>query len=169
MLSKICTTCNKTYYSIKIDGLAKHFHKAKLGKYGFAAICKTCKNKLTRKYGKKRESKAVDKIKNCIVCSKQFNARRWNITVCSTECAKFRNKVLVKINSHKYDEQNKKLAQKEINRKNKMKAYTKQEEDFINKNRGTMKLKDIAKKLNRTTRGIILKISLMKAKNDKSR
>ena len=51
------------------------------------------------------------------------------------------------------------LAKKEISRKNKNKRYTKQEVDFIMENRGFMKLKDIAKKLNRTTRSIILKIN----------
>ena len=51
------------------------------------------------------------------------------------------------------------LAKKEMNRKNKNKRYTKQEVDFIMENRGFMKLKDIAKKLNRTTRSIILKIN----------
>lgn len=167
MLSKICTYCNKTFYSIKIDGFAKHFHKAKLGKFGFASACKVCRAEQNKKYNKKRESKAVEKIKTCIVCNTVFNARRWNITVCSTECYKFRNKVLVKMNRNKYDLEAKELAKKEKTRKNKMKPYTKQEEEFIMQNRGEMKLRDIAKKLNRTTRGIILKITQLKAENEK--
>jgi hypothetical protein len=30
MLSKKCTNCEKTFYAIKIEGLSKHFYKAKL-------------------------------------------------------------------------------------------------------------------------------------------
>lgn len=112
MLSKICTYCNKTFYSIKIDGFAKHFHKAKLGKFGFASVCKVCRAEQNKKYNKKR------------------------------------------------------AAKKEKTRKNKMKPYTKQEEEFIMQNRGLMKLRDIAKKLNRTTRGIILKITQLKVENE---
>jgi hypothetical protein len=164
MLSKKCTNCEKTFYAIKIEGLSKHFYKAKLGKLGFSNICKSCKKELYP--DKPKESKRVEKIKTCIVCSKEFDARRWVDTVCSKECKAFRNKVLVKINNSKYDMKARELAKKEISRKNKNKRYTKQEVDFIMENRGIMKLKDIAKKLNRTTRSIILKITQLKAEDE---
>lgn len=163
MLSKKCTNCEKTFYAIKTEGLSKHFYKARLGKLGFSNICKSCKKELYP--AKPKESKRVEKIKTCVVCSKEFDAKRRVDTVCSKECKAFRNKVLVKINRSKYDLEARELAKEEISRKNKNKRYTKQEVDFIMENRGFMKLKDIAKKLNRTTRSIILKITQLKLEN----
>ena len=163
MLNKKCTNCEKTFYAIKLENFSKNFYRSKLGKYGFEAICKSCKKKLYQ--NKKTESKRVEKIKTCIVCSKVFDARRWVDTVCSKECSKFRNKVLVKMNNSKYDLKAKILAKKEVNRKNKDKPYTDEEVSFIIKKRGNMLLKDIAKKLNRTTRSIILKINKLKKEN----
>ena len=163
MLSKKCSNCEKTFYAIKLEGLSKHFYKAKLGKLGFSNICKNCKKELYP--DKPKESKRVEKIKTCIVCSKEFDARRWVDTVCSKECSKFRNKVLVRMNNSKYGLKAKQLAKKEVNRKNKNKLYTDEEVSFIVKNRGNMLLKDIAKKLNRTTRSIILKINKLKKEN----
>ena len=69
------------------------------------------------------------------------------------------------MNNSKYDLKAKQLAKKEVNRKNKDKPYTDEEVSFIIKKRGNMLLKDIAKKLNRTTRSIILKINKLKKEN----
>ena len=69
------------------------------------------------------------------------------------------------MNNSKYDLKAKNLAKKEVNRKNKDKPYTDEDVGFIVKNRGNMLLKDIAKKLNRTTRSIILKINKLKKEN----
>ena len=88
MLNKKCTNCEKTFYAIKLENFSKNFYRSKLGKYGFEAICKSCKKKLYQ--NKKTESKRVEKIKTCIVCSKVFDARRWVDTVCSKECSNFR-------------------------------------------------------------------------------
>ena len=69
------------------------------------------------------------------------------------------------MNNSKYDLKAKNLAKKEVNRKNKDKPYTDEDVGFIVKNRGNMLLKDISKKLNRTTRSIILKINKLKKEN----
>ena len=60
MLSKKCTNCEKTFYAIKIEGLSKHFYRAKLGKLGFSNICKSCKKELYP--SKPKESKRVEKL-----------------------------------------------------------------------------------------------------------
>ena len=43
MLNKKCTNCEKTFYAIKLENFSKNFYRSKLGKYGFEAICKSCK------------------------------------------------------------------------------------------------------------------------------
>ena len=70
------------------------------------------------------------------------------------------------MNRSKYDLKVKKLAKKRSkSKKTKISLYTDEEVSFIVKNRGNMLLKDIAKKLNRTTRSIILKINKLKKEN----
>lgn len=163
MLEKTCTNCNKTFYVIKVEDFSKNFHKAKLGKYGFNARCKPCRNKLENIY-QKPSVRQFREDRNCIVCNKVFTPRRDIDTTCGKECSGFRTKIARRLDYDKYLRENRKLAKKEILRKNKMKRYTKKEVDFIMENRGTLTLKQIAKKLDRTTRSIILKIHLINKK-----
>jgi hypothetical protein len=82
MLSKKCTNCEKTFYAIKIEGLSKHFYKAKLGKLGFSNICKTCKkelypeNKLTKKCCKKAKKSLAGNY--CSICGKYLVEESFN-------------------------------------------------------------------------------------------
>ena len=162
MISKECTKCNKTYYAISIEKLSKYFYRARLGKFGFSAVCKKCTYK-HYKYTKPSTAKFKEP-KPCIVCGTNFIPRRFVDTVCSKKCASFRTKVVNKLNRDKYDKEARELAKKEVSRKNKKKTYSEKEINFILENRGILKIKDIAKKLDRTSRGITLQIMRLSEK-----
>ena len=162
MLIKKCTRCNKTFYAISIEKLSKYFYRAKLGKFGFSAVCKKCTYD-NYKYTRPLRAKFKE-AKPCIVCGTNFIPRRFVDTVCSKKCASFRTKIVNKMNRDKYDKEARKLAKKEVTRKNKKKTYSEKEIRFILENRGVLKIKDIAKKLDRTTRGVTLQIMKLREK-----
>ena len=173
MENKICTICNKNFYVEKIEDFSKFFHKAKLGKYGFTARCKQCRNKIevlpnTEKRAEYDRNRRIPKSKteNCIVCGNEFLAQRDEIMCCSKECTKFKKKVYNKLNSEKYVEKIKFKRQKESKLKsNFRKKYTNEEINYII-DRLDKKPSKIANKLNRTESGIYRKIQeLKKSKN----
>ncbi len=103
MLSKTCTICKITFYALKKDDFKKHFHKAKLGKYGFAARCEKCryeKEVLPRHaelkaYWRSRWKKIPQQTKKCRICLKEFTPRDSRQVLCGDkECFK-KNKFFV--------------------------------------------------------------------------
>lgn len=161
MFTKICTYCDKPYHVLKIEEFAKYFHVHKLGKYGFTAKCKGCRKRTEKKQKKPSKAKVKEK-KPCVVCGNDFTPRRYVDEVCSKTCSKFRTKISLRLNRHRYELKTKNLAMKEKKRTNSTKPYTQKEIEFIFKNRGILEIKEIARRLNRTTRAIILLISKRK-------
>ena len=173
MLTKICTNCNKTFYALKIDDFTKHFHKAKVGKYGFTARCKSCRfeleilpNRANRaEYDRNRRKVAIHDPKPCIVCNTMFVPQKEDINCCSKECTKFKKKVYNKLYmKNGYRKIIKEKRQKEKGRENEKKPYSKAELDYIIK-RIDKDPKDIAIKLKRSTNAISKKIAQIKKVN----
>lgn len=170
MLNKTCTICNTTYYSIKINDFAKHFHKEKLGKYGFQARCKNCRFEIEIKpnrekraeYDRSRRKKIALEQKSCIVCNKMFMPRNEDNNCCSIECTRFKKKVHNKLYmKNKYRDLIKKARQAESKRENSKKPYSKTELDYLIKNIDKSPFK-IGIKLKRSTNAIRKKIALLK-------
>lgn len=163
MLEKICTICNKSYKVLNQEDFKKFFHKAKAGKYGFTARCKPCRHKVEviphaekrKEYDKNRYT-IKGSLRPCIVCGKEFRSYRENHKTCSYECYKLKKKVYQRIYRKENLEKIKK-EQKEVleNATNRNKHYSKNEISIISNMlaKGYSK-KRIAKKLNRTPRGI---------------
>lgn len=160
MFIKICSNCNKNFTVLKIEDFKKYFHKAKLGKFGFHARCKTCRHTIEiipnrekrAEYDRKRyKNKSI--ITWCIVCNKEFKAQREGIKCCSKECSKKKKKVQNRIFKNANKERYKQEREKEFIRENRRKVYTQDEIKYIlsHLHFGARKL---AKKLGRTTNGM---------------
>lgn len=163
MLTKICTLCEKSFSVENQDDFATFFHKAKIGKYGFTARCKTCRHEIeVVKCRKKR--KEYDKARytpksvfvNCIVCGKPHKVQRDTFNTCSKECYKVKRRVLNrmrKAENAKAIQKAKELEAKKATRKNK--EYTLEEKQKIAKLiEKEYSYKRIAKILKRTRQGI---------------
>lgn len=169
MLNKICTSCNTTFYALKVEDFAKKFHKAKVGKYGFNARCKSCRFELEVKpnrekraeYDRLRRGNIIEP-KPCIVCGTVFTPKREQDKCCGKECTKFKKKVYYKhYIKNVYLDVLRDKRQKEIERckENSRKRYTEEELLYIKKNSNKPKL--IAKKLGRTLNAVNKKIKLL--------
>ena len=171
MLSKICTRCNKTFYAIKLEDFSKHFHKAKVGKYGFTARCKSCRfeleilpNREDRAiYDRQRRSKSLQlEQKPCIVCNTMFTPKREDINCCSKECTHFKKKVHNKLYmKNGYRQKLKQKRQKEMGRENERKLYSKEEINYLMQ-RLDKEPKKLAIRLKRSTNAIRKKIAQLK-------
>lgn len=163
MFSKECTLCFKTFTVKNQEDFATFFHKAKIGKYGFTARCKSCRHKVeVAQYRQKR--KEYDQARytpksvliTCIVCGNLHKAQRDTFNTCSKECYKVKRRVLnrmQKAENAKAIKKAKELEAKKATRKNK--EYTLEEKQKIAKLiEKEYSYKKIAKILKRTRQGI---------------
>ena len=172
MMSKTCTCCSQTFYAIKIEDFAKHFHKAKVGKFGFTARCKKCRfenetvpNRDKRaEYDRARRKTTELEEKSCIVCNKMFTPVREEINCCSKECTKFKKKVHNKLYMRNgYREILNQKRHKEMDRDNHKKHYTVAEIDYLTQ-RLDKEPKRLAIRLKRSTNAVRNKMAQLRAK-----